>query len=115
MPRTKKHEREAVMAALIHPKSISDLDEDEDEGVLEDLKSAAERAIQALTEARTQHTSKAANRPWVVLMQQKGQPLVHTYGPYETQAQAHKALYELACPGPQPCWSQVQKLYEVPS
>jgi hypothetical protein len=48
-------------------------------------------------------------------MQQKGQPLVHTYGPYDTQAQAHKALYELACPGPQPCHSQVQKLYEVPS
>ena len=113
MPRTKKAEREAVMAALIHPQDISDLDEDED--ILEDLKSAAERAIQALTEARTQHTSKAANRPWVVLIQQKGQPLVHTYGPYETQAQAHKALQGLVCPGPQPCWSQVQRLYEVPS
>ena len=111
MPRTKKHEREAVMAALIHPQDIEDVDDD----TLEDLKSAAERAIQALTEARASHTSKAANRPWVVLMHQKGQPLVHTYGPYDTQAQAHKALYELACPGPQPCHSQVQKLYEVPS
>jgi hypothetical protein len=112
MARVKKAEREAVMAALIHPQDISDI---EDEDILEDLKSAAERAIQALTQARMQHTSKAANRPWVVLMQQKGQPLVHTYGPYDTQAQAHKALYELACPGPQPCHSQVQKLYEVPS
>jgi len=99
------------MAALIHPQGISDVDDD----TLEDLQTASERAIQALTEARTQHTSKAANRPWVVLMQQKGQPLVHTYGPYETQAQAHKALYELVCPGPQPCWTQVQRLYEVPS
>ena len=111
MPRTKKHEREAVMAALIHPQDISDVDDD----TLEDLKSAAERAIQALTETRDSHTSKAANRPWVVLMQQRGQPLVHTYGPYATQAQAHKALTGLACPGPQPCHSQVQKLYEVPS
>ncbi len=112
MARTKKHEREAVMAALIHPQDVSDID---DEATLEDLTAAAERAIQALTGARMQHTSKAANRPWVVLMQQKGQPLVHTYGPYDTQAQAHKALYELVCPGPQPCHSQVQKLYEVPS
>ena len=111
MARIKKAEREAVMAALIHPKDISDVDED----TLKDLETAAERAIQALTQARMQHTSKAANRPWVVLMHQKGQPLVYTYGPYDTQAQAHKALSGLACPGPQPCHSQVQKLYEVPS
>lgn len=112
MPRVKKAEREAVMAALVHPQDLSDID---DEDTLEDLKSAAERAVQALTQERMQHTSKAANRPWVVLMRQEGQPLVHTYGPYETQAKAHKALHGLACPGPQPCHSKVQKLYEVPS
>ena len=111
MARAKKAEREAVMTALVHPQSISDLDED----TLDELSGAAERAVQALTEARSQHTSKAANRPWVVLMQQKGQPLVHTYGPYDSQAQATKAQRALSCPGPQPCHSQVQKLYEVPS
>jgi len=111
MGRVKKAEREAVMAALVHPQDISDVDDD----TLEDLQIAAERAIEALTETRTQHLSKAANRPWVVLMQQKGQPIVHTYGPYDSQAQATKARDALACPGPQPCWSQVQKLYEVPS
>ena len=111
MARIKKAEREAVMAALVHPQSISDLDED----TKDELSGAAERAIQALTEARMQHTSKAANRPWVVLLRQEGQPRVYTYGPYDTQAQAQSALKGLACPGPQPCHSKVQKLYEVPS
>lgn len=100
MPRIKKAEREAVEAALMHAQ--------------DDLKSAAEGAIEALDSVRMQHLSKPANRPYVILMKQEGQPLVYTYGPYETLAQAERARKGLACPGPAPCGSVIQRLVVVP-
>ena len=101
MPRIKKAEREAVEAALMHAQ--------------DDLKAASEGAIEALDSVRMQHLSKPGNRPYVILMQQEGQPLVYTYGPYETLAQAQKAQRGLACPGPAPCRSVIQRLIVVPS
>ena len=99
MGRVKKAEREAVEAALLSAQ--------------DDLSEASEQAIQALDAVRQESLTKDANRPYVVLMQQKGQPIVHTYGPYATHAQASRAVKDLACPGPDPCYSAIQKLREV--
>lgn len=100
MPRVKKAEREAVAAALM--------------AAQDDLDTAAEEAIQALDLVRSEYLSKAANRPYVVLMHQEGYPMVYTYGPYATHAQAVRAREQLACPGPVPCTGWVQRLVEVP-
>ena len=101
MGRVKKAEREAVEAALL--------------AAQDDLSAASEQAIRALDAVRQESLTKDANRPYVVLMQQKGQPLVHTFGPYATHAQASRAMKDLVCPGPEACSAVIQKLREVPA
>ena len=100
MPRVKKAEREAVAEALMQAQ--------------DNLEEASEQAIQALDQVRMQHVSKAANRPYVVLMQVEGQSMVYTFGPYTSKAQATRARDKLVSPGPGQARSVVQRLIEVP-
>lgn len=110
MARIKKADREAVVAALLDPKSIDDVDDD----TLEEVSGAAERAVEALDAVRASHLAKASNRPYVVLMQLEGGSMVFTYGPYETMAKAKRAQGNLVSPGPGEARSVIRRLIEVP-
>ena len=110
LARIKKADREAVVAALLDPKSIDDVDDD----TLEEVSGAAERAVEALDAVRASHLAKASNRPYVVLMQLEGESMVFTYGPYETMAKAKRAQGNLVSPGPGEARSVIRRLIEVP-
>lgn len=84
MPRSRKVDREAVVAAL--------------SGVHDTVEDAAESVIAALDEARRREMSKTANRPWCVLMQSKRGGMIYSFGPYPSESKATRAIEALCAP-----------------